>query len=103
MALTNGPAHPTDLVNGDAFTGGSSSPAAVAGYPSITLPAGWIQGLPIGVSFIGRAWSEPTLVKLAYALEQTLNARRRGRGSFRPSKSRPPFIGPRRPAGNPVR
>ncbi len=76
VALTNGPAHPTDLVNGDAFTGGSSSPAAVAGYPSITLPAGWVQGLPIGLSFIGRAWSEPALIKLAYAFEQTMKARR---------------------------
>lgn len=76
VALTNGPAHLTDLVNGDAFTGGSSSPAAVAGYPSITLPAGWIQGLPVGLSFIGRAWSEPALIKLAYAFEQTMKARR---------------------------
>jgi len=76
IVLTNGPAHMTDLVNGDSFSGSSSSPAAVAGYPTITLPAGWICGLPVGVSFIGTAWSEPTLIKLAYGLEQALKARK---------------------------
>jgi amidase len=76
IALTNGPAHMTDLVNGDAFSGSSSSPAAVAGYPSITLPAGYVFGLPVGVSFIGKAWSEPELIKLAYGLEQALGKRR---------------------------
>ena len=103
VALTNGPAHPTDLVNGDAFTGGSSSPAAVAGYPSITLPAGWVHGLPIGVSFIGRAWSEPTLIKLAYALEQTMQARRAPR--FLPSVEIPASVyrPAETPAGNPGR
>ena len=66
----------TDLVNGDRDTGGSSSIAAVAGYPSITLPAGWIDGLPVGISFIGKAWSEPELVKLAFGLEQALAMRK---------------------------
>ncbi len=76
LVLTNGPAHMTDLINGDSFSGSSSSPAAVAGYPTITLPAGWVHGLPVGVSFIGTAWSEPVLIKLAYGLEQALKARK---------------------------
>ena len=76
IVLTNGPAHMTDLVNGDSFSGSSSSPAAVAGYPSITLPAGWVNGLPVGVSLIGTAWSEPTLIKYAYGLERALKMRR---------------------------
>jgi amidase len=76
VAPTNGPAWLTDLVNGDRFTGGSSTPAAVAGYPSITVPIGELHGLPIGLSFIGRAWSESTLIKLAYALEQATKARK---------------------------
>jgi amidase len=73
---TGGPPWPTDLVNGDHFTGGSSTPAAVAGYPSITVPAGYIYGLPVGISFFGRAYSEPTLIKLAYAYEQATKLRR---------------------------
>ena len=76
VVLTSGPPHLTDLVNGDADTGGSSSLAAVAGYPSITLPAGWVSGLPVGISFIGRAWSEPKLIRLAFGLEQALGMRR---------------------------
>ena len=76
VVLTNGPAHMTDLVNGDSFSGSSSSLAAVAGYPTITLPAGWVHGLPVGISLIGRAWSEPELIKLAYGLERALGVRR---------------------------
>jgi amidase len=76
IVLTNGPAHLTDLVNGDSFSGSSSSPAAVAGYPTITLPAGYVFGLPVGISFIGRAWSEPELIRLAYGLEQALGMRK---------------------------
>jgi amidase len=76
VAPTNGPSWVTDHVNGDRFTGGSSSPAAVSGYPSITVPMGHLRGLPVGISFIGRAWSEPTLITLAYAFEQTTKARR---------------------------
>ncbi len=76
VAPTNGPAWLTDLVNGDRFTGGSSTPAAVAGYPSITVPMGDVHGLPIGLSFIGTAWSEPRLIRLAYALEQATKARK---------------------------
>jgi amidase len=76
VALTNGPAHMTDLVNGDSFSGSSSSPAAVAGYPTITLPAGYVFGLPVGISFIGKAWSEPELIRLAFGLEQALGARK---------------------------
>ena len=76
VVLTNGPAHLTDLVNGDSFSGSSSSPAAVAGYPTITLPAGDVFGLPVGISFIGKAWSEPELIRLAYGLEQALGMRK---------------------------
>ena len=76
VVLTNGPAHLTDLVNGDSFSGSSSSPAAVAGYPTITLPAGYVFGLPVGVSLIGRAWSEPELIRLAFGLEQALGMRK---------------------------
>jgi amidase len=75
VAPTSGPACMTDLVNGDHWLGGSSSPAAIAGYPSITLPAGAIFGLPVGLSFFGRAWSEPTLLKIAYAFEQATKFR----------------------------
>jgi amidase len=76
VAPTGGPAWMTDLVNGDHFLGGSSTAAAVAGYPDITVPAGFIFGLPVGISFFGRAWSEPTLLKLAYSFEQTTKVRR---------------------------
>ncbi len=76
VAPTGGPAWNTDLVNGDHFTGGSSTVAAVAGYPSVTVPAGFVFGLPVGISFFGRAWSEATLVKLAYAFEQATRHRR---------------------------
>ena len=76
IAPTGGPAWTTDLVNGDHFGGGSSSLAAVAGYPSITVPAGTIFGLPVGLSFIGGAWQEGALVRYAYAFEQATRARR---------------------------
>lgn len=76
IAPTGGPAWTTDLVNGDHFTGGFSSAAAVAGYPHITVPAGYVSGLPIGLSFFGRAYSEPVLIKLAYAFEQATKHRR---------------------------
>ena len=75
LAPTGGPAWVTDWVNGDHFSGGSSTPAAVAGYPAITVPTGLVHGLPVGLSFFGAAWSEPTLIKLAYAFEQATNAR----------------------------
>ena len=76
IAPTGGPAWTTDWVNGDHFTGGYSTPSAVAGYPHITVPAGYVFGLPVGLSFFGRAWSERTLLKLAYAFEQATKARR---------------------------
>lgn len=75
LAPTGGPAWVTDLVNGDHVAGGSSTLAAVAGYPSITVPAGAIFGLPVGVSFIGSAWSEGKLIRLAYGFEQETHAR----------------------------
>jgi amidase len=79
MAPTNGPAWKTDLENGADFEGfiGSSSAAAVSGYPNITVPAGFARGyLPLGVSFFGGRWSEPTLVSVAYAFERATQARR---------------------------
>ncbi len=76
MAPTAGPAWLTDWANGDHAAGGSSNAAAVAGYPDITVPAGFVFGLPVGISFFGRAWSEPTLLKIAYGLEQTIQGRR---------------------------
>lgn len=75
VAPTDSPAWLTDLVDGDHFLGGSSQAAAVAGYPSITVPAGFVFGLPIGISFFGRAWSEPKLIKLAYSFEQLSKVR----------------------------
>ena len=76
VSPTDSPAWMSDLVDGDHFLGGSSSLAAVAGYPHITVPAGFVWGLPVGISFFGRAWSEPTLLKIAYGFEQATKARR---------------------------
>ena len=76
VAPSNGPSWPTDLINGDRYSGGTSSVAAVAGYPSITVPMGFADALPLGLSFIGRAWSEGRLIGLAYAFEQATKARR---------------------------
>ena len=76
VAPTGGPAWTTDLVTGDHFLGSSSSLAAVAGYPHITVPMGDIRDLPVGLSFFGAAWSEPTLIGLAYAFEQKTHARK---------------------------
>lgn len=76
VAPTGGPAWLTDLVDGDHSGGGSSNAAAVAGYPNINVPAGFIFGLPVGISFFGRAWSEPVLLKIAYGFEQLVKARK---------------------------
>jgi amidase len=73
---TGGPPWATDLINGDHFSGGCSTPPAVAGYPNINVPAGYIFGLPVGISFFGRAYSEPTLIRIAYAYEQATKHRR---------------------------
>jgi len=73
---TGGPAWLTDWVDGDHFGGGSSGAAAVAGYPNVTVPAGFIFGMPVGISFFGRAWSEPVLIRLAYAFEQATKVRK---------------------------
>jgi len=75
VAPTGGPAWLTDLINGDHVSGGSSNAAAVAGYPNINVTAGYLSGLPVGISFFGRAWSEPVLIKLAYSFEQATKAR----------------------------
>ena len=76
VAPTGNPAWPIDLALGDHFLGASSTPAAVAGYPSIAVPAGYVFGLPVGISFIGGAWSEPTLIRLAFAFEQATRHRK---------------------------
>ena len=76
IAATGAPSWPIDLVNGDHYIGSSSTPAAMAGYPLISVPAGYAFGLPVGLTFMGRAYSEPTLIRLAYAFEQATNVRR---------------------------
>lgn len=76
VAPTGSPAWTTDLINGDHYLGSSSTPAAVAGYPNISVPAGFAHGLPVGISFMGRAYSEPTLIKIAFAFEQATKHRR---------------------------
>jgi amidase len=73
---SGGPAGKTDWVLGDRDVGGSSTPAAVAGYPNITVPVGNVDGLPVGISFFGRAYSEGNLLKLAYAFEQATKFRK---------------------------
>ncbi|HEX9172682.1 MAG TPA: amidase, partial [Telluria sp.] len=76
VAPTGGPAWLTDYINGDHYGGSFSTPAAVAGYPHITVPAGYMHGLPIGLSFVGGAWSEAALIRMAYAYEQATLHRR---------------------------
>ena len=76
IAPTGGPAWTIDLLNGDHFTGGYSTPSAVAGYPNINVPVGLSYGLPIGMSIFGRAWSEPKLIGIAYSFEKATNHRR---------------------------
>jgi len=75
IAPTGAPAWYTDYVNGDSFQLGSSSPAAISGYPNITVPMGSIDGLPVGISFFGKAWSEPLLIEIAFAFEQGTKCR----------------------------
>jgi amidase len=76
MVPTGSPAWTTDLVNGDHYIGGNTSWAAIPGYPSISVPMGMIDGLPVGISFIGKAWSEPELITIAFGFEQGTKARR---------------------------
>ena len=76
VAPSGAPAWLTDLANGDHDVGGSSNAAAVAGYPNITVPAGFVFGLPVGISFFGRPWSESTLLRIAYGFEQLVKARK---------------------------
>ena len=92
LAPTGGPAWITDFINGDHAAGGSSSPAAVAGYPDITVPAGFVHCLPVGMSFFGARWSEPLLIGIAYAYEQASHARRRP--AFTPAIADPGCISP---------
>ena len=77
FAPAGGPAWLTDLVTGDHDIGGSSTPAAVAGYPNITVPAGFVRGLPVGASFFGAAWSEGVLIKIASGFEAAMKARKK--------------------------
>jgi amidase len=76
VAPTNSPAWPTDLINGDAFLFGSSGFAAVAGYPLVSVTAGYVFGLPVGISFMASAWSEPTLIRIASGFEAAADVRR---------------------------
>jgi amidase len=76
VAPSGGPAWLIDYVNGDSHSGGCTSPAAIAGYPHITVPAGYIYGLPVGISFFATAYSEPVLLRLAYAFEQATRYRK---------------------------
>jgi amidase len=82
---TGGPAFLIDPVNGDSHSGGSSTIAAIAGYPAITVPAGMAHGLPIGITFMGPAWSEPVLIRLAHAYERASLA-------WRPPEFRPTAV-----------
>ncbi len=75
ISPTGSPAWSTNLLNGDNYYIGSSSPAAMAGYPNISIPMGNIHGLPVGISFFGKAWSEPTLIQIAFDFEQKSKAR----------------------------
>jgi amidase len=83
LAPTGSPSWLIDYINGDHFVLGSSTPAAVAGYPAITVPAGYERGLPLGVTFIGKPWSEGALIKFAFAYEQA--TRHRKRPALRPT------------------
>jgi amidase len=76
VAPTGSPAWPIDLVNGDHFLGASSTPGAVSGYPHISVPVGLSFGLPVGLTFLGRPWSEGTLLRIAHAYERAANARK---------------------------
>ena len=76
MAPTGSPAWKTDLIDGDHFLGGSSSLAAIAGYPAITVPMGFVDELPVGVSFFSKAWSEPQLIEIAFSYEQSTKNRK---------------------------
>jgi amidase len=76
IAPTLGPACPIDLINGDHWLGGSTDLSAISGYPSVTVPGATLQGLPIGLTFMGKRWSEPVLIKLAYAFEQKTRVRK---------------------------
>ncbi len=76
IAPTGSPAWKTDLLNGDHYIGGSSSLAAISGYPAITVPMGFVENLPVGITFFGRAWSEPVLIEIAYSYEQSSRHRK---------------------------
>ena len=77
VAPTGSPAWTTDLINGDRYHMGSSSPAAISGYPNISVPMGFFSELPVNISIWGRAWSEPQLLRIAFAYEQLTQHRRK--------------------------
>ncbi|MEQ9231613.1 MAG: amidase, partial [Cyclobacteriaceae bacterium] len=76
IGVTGGPAWPIDLINGDHFGTGSSSPAARSGYPNITVPAGFVHGMPVGISIFGQAFTESKLISIAYSFEQATKVRK---------------------------
>src|SRR5512136_390918 len=76
IAPTGSPAWKTDLLLGDHYIGGSSSLAAISGYPAITVPMGYVENLPVGITFFGRAWSEPLLIEIAFSYEQATKHRK---------------------------
>ena len=109
VAPTDNPSWPTDLINGDHFSIGSSSPAAIVGYPIINVPMGMTFGVPVGISFMGTAFSEPKLIKLASGFEATTHARVKPQlletlpltsATSEPGKARAPIRGRQNPLIN---
>ena len=101
VAPTGSPPWTIDLVNADHFLGASSGPAAMAGYPLISVPAGYAYGLPVGITFMGRAWSEPTLIRIAHAFELAAGVRQPPRYLMPPTGMPPAALAALEAAGLP--